>query len=128
MENQNLEDFKGFDIKIEYQKICDEWAEKCKEEIKAKSPTEEHSSRSGQYRDGWATKGETDGENIYSVKVWNSTDWQLTHLLENGHLIANKRNGVGWSPAKPHIATGFQAVKNKFIKAVKKAELKITQK
>jgi len=128
METQDLDKFQGFDIKIEYEKICDEWAEVCCENIKANSPVEQHSSRGGKYQQGWTVKGEYDGEDKYEVRVWNATDWQLTHLLENGHLITNARNGTGWAKAHPHINPAFKSVRNKFVKAIKNAELKINKK
>ena len=37
------------------------------------------------------------------VIVHNKTDYQLTHLLENGHVIRNKKGTYGRAPAHPHI-------------------------
>lgn len=45
--------------------------------LKATSPT-----KTGDYAKGWATK-KVDG----GLVVYNKTDWQLTHLLENGHVV-----------------------------------------
>lgn len=55
--------------------------------------------KTGDYAKGWATKKTREG-----VVVYNKTDWQLTHLLENGHVIRNKKGTYGRAPAHPHIA------------------------
>jgi len=37
----------------------------------------------GRYAKGWAVKA----TGPWSRVVYNKTDWQLTHLLENGHIV-----------------------------------------
>ena len=56
--------------------------------------------KTGSYARGWGTKkqGEMD------VVVHNRTDYQLTHLLENGHVIRNKKGTYGRAPGIKHIA------------------------
>ena len=56
--------------------------------------------KTGSYASGWGTKkqGEMD------VVVHNRTDYQLTHLLENGHVIRNKKGTYGRAPGIKHIA------------------------
>ena len=56
--------------------------------------------KSGSYAQGWGTKkqGEMD------VIVHNRTDYQLTHLLENGHVIKNKKGTYGRTHGIKHIA------------------------
>lgn len=56
--------------------------------------------KSGSYAQGWGTKkqGEMD------VIVHNRTDYQLTHLLENGHVIRNKKGTYGRTHGIKHIA------------------------
>ena len=57
----------------------------------------------GRYAKGWkATK--KDGGWI----VHNATDYQLTHLLENGHVIRNKYGEYGRAPAYKHIGPAEQ--------------------
>lgn len=51
---------------------------------------------SGDYRTGWRAK-KINGKWV----VHNATNYQLTHLLENGHALV----GGGRSRAFPHIAT-----------------------
>ena len=56
--------------------------------------------RTGSYASGWAVKRQGDMD----VVVHNRTDYQLTHLLENGHVIRNKKGTYGRTPGKKHIA------------------------
>lgn len=46
--------------------------------------------KTGKYARGWSVKKERGSGGIYTVTVYNKTDWQLTHLLENPHEIVNK--------------------------------------
>lgn len=56
--------------------------------------------KTGSYAKGWGTKkqGEMD------IIVYNRTDAPLTHLLENGHVIRNKKGTFGRVPGRKHIA------------------------
>ena len=56
--------------------------------------------KTGSYAKGWGVKkqGEMD------VIVHNRTDYQLTHLLENGHVIRNKKGTYGRTHGIKHIA------------------------
>lgn len=127
MSSINIEDFNGFDIKLEYDKIVNEYAVKCKDKVqqKARQVLKQHR---GRYVSGWTTKVEKTYNGGYSEVVYNETDWQLTHLLENGHLIVNKKNGTGWASAHPHIEPAYRSVKNKFIKAMNDVNVKIDAK
>lgn len=53
----------------------------------------------GDYAKGWRVKRLGDKD----VVVHNATNYQLTHLLENGHIIRNKKGEYGRAPAHPHI-------------------------
>ena len=50
------------------------------------------------YAEGWTTK-KGRGE----VIVYNKTNWQLTHLLEDGHVVRNKKGTYGRARAIKHI-------------------------
>lgn len=56
--------------------------------------------RSGSYAKGWSVKKQGDMD----VIVHNKTDYQLTHLLENGHVIRNKKGTYGRTNGIKHIA------------------------
>lgn len=57
-------------------------------------------SKTGSYAKGWTTKKQGDMD----VVVHNRTDYQLTHLLENGHVIKNKKGTYGRTSGIKHIA------------------------
>lgn len=69
------------------------------EELKATSPkNKKNTTHKGKYAKGWRVKTEKSQLSISCI-IYNSTDYQLTHLLENGHLT---RNGGKTTPIK-HI-------------------------
>jgi len=53
----------------------------------------------GSYAKGWKAGARKDGDYV----VHNATDYQLTHLLENGHVVRNKYGTYGRAPAQVHI-------------------------
>lgn len=69
----------------EAQKVAKEGAS----ELKNTSP-----KRTGKYRKGWRVKT-TKSKGSVECIIYNSTNWQLTHLLEKSHA---KRNGGVTSP------------------------------
>lgn len=66
--------------------------------LRANSPR-----KSGSYAKGWAIKRERGTAGINTVTIHNRTDYQLTHLLENGHIIRNAKGTFGRAPAIKHI-------------------------
>ena len=60
--------------------------------------------RTGSYARGWRLKTLKMSGNVTDVVVHNATDYSLTHLLEKGHVIRNKKGTFGRAPAHPHIA------------------------
>ena len=122
MSDTNLKNFKGLKVDIDYKNIVEEYAERCSSILRT-SPRTPRGYR-GKYASGWTVK-DKQGRQEYSAIVHNATDWQLTHLLEHGHLITNKRNGVGWASPFPHIEDAYQDVRTPFISAMEKANIDI---
>lgn len=60
--------------------------------------------KSGSYARGWTLKKVKSRANVTDVIVHNRTDYQLTHLLENGHVIRNKKGEYGRTRPIKHIA------------------------
>ena len=60
--------------------------------------------KTGDYAKGWAVKREKGRNGIPVVTVHNKTDYQLTHLLENGHVIRNAKGEYGRYNGVKHIA------------------------
>lgn len=77
------------------QKVSDQAVKKLKND----SP-----KKSGKYARGWTTKKERGVTGtVDTVVVHNKTAHQLTHLLENGHVIRNKKGVYGRTKAYKHI-------------------------
>ena len=56
--------------------------------------------RTGEYAKGWRVKKRGKHDQI----VYNATHYQLTHLLENGHVIRNKKGEYGRTTGNHHIS------------------------
>lgn len=67
--------------------------------LKSSSP-----KRTGSYAAGWSVKNLGKNGKIVDLVVHNRTDYQLTHLLENGHVIRNKKGTYGRTSGQKHIA------------------------
>lgn len=64
------------------------------------SPVKKAGINSGRYARGWTSKRQKNG----TVYVYNKTDYNLTHLLENGHRIVSHGKDTGKKTrAFPHI-------------------------
>ena len=85
------------DIESDVEETTDSVTKEAKEKIKQKSPRRQ-GTRKNPYYKGWTKKKESKGRK-YTTKIYNKTNYQLTHLLENGHAT---RNG-GRTKAQPHI-------------------------
>lgn len=61
--------------------------------------------RTGSYASGWRVKkGKGSGRvKLPGFTVYNATDYQLTHLLEFGHVIRNAKGTYGRTNGIPHI-------------------------
>lgn len=67
----------------------------------------------GHYATGWAVKEESSGA-VASFIVYNKKKPQLTHLLENGHVIRNKKGTYGRAHPIKHIKPAEEAAVMKF--------------
>lgn len=85
------------DISTLVKETADEVGEEATEELKQKSPRRK--KMGGRYAKGWRLKTDKIGKNKYFIKIYNKTDYQLTHLLEFGHAT---RDGER-TKAIPHI-------------------------
>ena len=99
---------KGF--AVEMSEILDEVSEEVKGAMKtqmlsvAKETAQQLKSTSprdtGDYARGWKVSKQRGGDYV----VHNATEYRLTHLLENGHEVKNKKGDTGKrAPAFKHI-------------------------
>lgn len=98
------------DISETVEETSNQIGKEARDELKQTSP-----KRTGKYAKGWTVKKDKKNKNYYTVKVWNKTDYQLTHLLEFGHAT---RNG-GRTKAIPHIRPVEEKYKQEFEKELK---------
>lgn len=78
-------------------KAAEEVAKDGANKLKQTSP-----KNTGKYAKGWKVKT-IKGNGYVKAHIHNSTNWQLTHLLEKPHVIRNKWGTYGTSVPKPHI-------------------------
>lgn len=75
--------------------------------LKNTSPVNERGARKGRYAKGWRFTFEDSAGRKGDTYIYNATDWQLTHLLEDGHNVKNRfSNGrvIGWANGDQHIS------------------------
>lgn len=83
------------DISDIVEKDANEIGKEAVAELKQESPK----GATKRYSKGWRVKKDKKGKNVYTVKLHNKTDYQLTHLLEFGHATVDG----GHTEAQPHI-------------------------
>ena len=115
----NIQDILN-DYSHEIQEAITEEAEKIakegKEKLKSTSPKNKKNTKyKGRYAKGWRVKT-TKGYGFVNCTIYNATDWQLTHLLENSHLT---RNGGKTKPVI-HIAPVHDECCDRFEKGVER--------
>lgn len=86
--------------------------DECKAELRNNSPKD-----TGDYSKGWKVKRD---RKLKRAVVYNATHPGLTHLLENGHDIVNKKGRYGRAPAHPHIAAAADESAQVFIDTITK--------
>ena len=68
--------------------------------LKETSPVSATGSRRGRYARGWRSSIEEPAGTAGEAYIYNKTDWQLTHLLEDGHEKKNRFGGPYPPPYK----------------------------
>ena len=100
-------------------KEAEQIANQGKDILKQTSPkSKRNTAHKGKYAKGWRVKVEK-GKGFVNCTIYNATDYQLTHLLENGHLT---RNG---SKTKP--ITHITPVHDECVSDYEKNVIKIIQ-
>lgn len=92
---QELLDEINKDVQGSVKRNIDRTAKESVQKLRDSSPV-----KTGEYSSGWATKKQGDMD----VVVYNRKAPGLTHLLENGHAIVNKKGMYGRTNGIKHIA------------------------
>lgn len=110
--NDILEDY-GDNVVEATQEAVRKVAKIAQEEVKAKSHVRKYGKKKGRYKKGWTTKEEIVNRMRADVIIHNRTNYQLTHLLEKGHVLKRGGRTLGRVPAQVHIAPAEEhAIKN----------------
>ena len=99
------------EVKDKVEDAKNETAQQIKKEIAKDSPENRPS-----YKKGWRIK-----RTSKRLIVHNKTDYQLTHLLEYGHILKNKGRNVGETGVHPHIRPAEQRGIKDYLKKIEKA-------
>lgn len=108
----------AIDVAIDIDSILESTGENASSIASSKSPK----GVRGQYAKGWTFKVETIRKRKI-CRVYNETDYQLTHLLEFGH-----RAGKSRTRPRPHIRPTFDEVAKQYVDDMKKVNLVVTVK
>lgn len=106
---QELEDYNQ-DVTDSLKTSVKDASKVCVAELKATSP-----ELTGSYASGWRKRTAYEGPTDIRMQVHNKTDYQLTHLLEDGHANVDG----GRTPAYPHIGTAAEKASELLEKDVK---------
>lgn len=90
---QELREYRK-EVKEDLFESVEEAADTCVATLRTTSPED-----TGSYKKGWRKRKAFESDSDIRVQVHNATDYQLTHLLEDGYA---KVNG-GRVEGKPHI-------------------------
>lgn len=86
------------DMKRKVNNSVDKVGKEAVQKLKDTSP-----KKTGDYAKGWKIKRERGRNGINDVTIHNATEYRLTHLLENGHVIRNKKGTYGRTSGRKHI-------------------------
>ena len=74
--------------------------------------------RTGQYVKGWRALYGFIGYGMRTLTIYNKTDWQLTHLLNNGFYSVRAKKRIA---GDGHIDSAETAINDKFINSVEES-------
>ena len=114
----------GIDVAKQLADILEEYGDEAKEVARAEAKKAARKTakelrsvspkKTGKYASGWTSK-QVDAD---TVTVYNSKAPGQAHLLENGHVIRNKKGTYGRAPARKHIAPVEQANNEAYVQSV----------
>lgn len=105
-----LEDYSE-EVKKTKDKVFKDVAKESAAKLRSTSPRRPNH---GEYASSWRMKTNPDG----SVVVYNKDHYRLTHLLENGHVIRNKKGTYGRTNGIKHIAPVEEWANNEVVERI----------
>lgn len=105
-------------VTIQIEKVLDDYSKEVRREmtdaedkvakeavrkLKNTSPKRAGTKHVRKYAEGWALKRTKTSTGIPDITIHNKTNYQLTHLLENGHVIRNGKGTYGRTNGIKHI-------------------------
>lgn len=119
----DLMKFKRFKAEIKTGKIIAYTAKKMRDDLIATSPKGRR--KTNKYGSTWKYKRNV---KLNEAIVYNKENYRLTHLLEHGHFIVNRKDGMlGWASPEPHIEPAFMRIKPEFIKLMSEAPIDMVE-
>ncbi|MBO7730268.1 MAG: HK97 gp10 family phage protein [Lachnospiraceae bacterium] len=115
--NSILKDYAD-DVEKTLLKVEDEVAEEAIDKLKKTSPQKTRGKKKGHYAKSW--KVDKKAKQRYAQTIIHNKDYQLTHLLENGHDIVRNGQVVGHAAAQPHIKPVEEWVKKEMVERTEK--------
>ena len=104
------------DIQNGLKRVVKDVAKDAVKDLKLNSPkNKKNSSHKGKYAKGWRVNTK-EGKNFINCTIHNATDYQLTHLLEKGHLL---RQGGKANPVV-HIAPIEEKANKEYVSETEK--------
>ena len=103
------------DMKRKVNNSVDKVGKESVNQLKNTSP-----KKTGDYARGWRLKRERGRNGINDVTIHNATEYRLTHLLENGHVIRNKKGTYGRTSGIKHIKPVEEYFNSEVVEEIKR--------
>lgn len=115
----SIDEFNKLTIDLDYDSIIIDNAKACCQEIVEYCKNRKWTD----YAKGWVVdmirpnrknKNSKGKNSVAAAVIHNKNHYQLTHLLEKGHLIVNKVGGIGFAAPFPHIRPAYDKYSYEF--------------
>ena len=113
-------------ISVQLNRILEEYSDEVKDVVRkdtgasaretARTLKGSSPKKTGDYASGWSSKQIDDTTAV----TYNRKMPGLTHLLEKGHVVRNKKGYFGRAAARPHIAPAADKGETDFIQRVER--------
>jgi hypothetical protein len=115
--NQILTEYASDVDKVVLQ-VEDEVSKEAVKKLKATSPKAARNGGHRHYADDWTVDNKS--KKTYSQYIIKNKQYQLTHLLENGHDVVSHGKKVGHVSGRPHIKPVEEWCKTEVEKRIRK--------